>query len=521
MMTPNSFRFASFTLDLERLCLRGPSGEVDVRRKSFDVLRYLVEHPGRVGSKEELIRAVWPDVTVGGESLTQCISEVRRALDDEGQRIIRTVPRRGYLIGVPISANNTTEVQLPTDANPTSESWSPAVPLPDRASIAVLALANLEHDPQLEYFADGLVEDIITDLARFSELFVIARNSSFQYKDKLIDVREVGRALGVRYVLEGSIRRSGERVRVTLQLIDAQTGAHCWAERYDRQIDEVFQLQDQIANTVAGILAAHMSKAESERTVRKPPATWQAYDYYRRAADAYRPMNIASIYKARTLISKCIAIDPNFALAYVLQSMTQGSTWAIPLDDDYLKPGSLDAAHRSAEKAVQLDPSLPQARYQLGLCLSFRAQREAAVAECERAVVLNPNYTDWRFIQVLVLAGQYARAVDVGEAHLRIDPFTLPVARGWLGLAHYMRRSYPEAVAALREFAMQSPNHPLRGWLPAAYAQMGRLEEARAAQADILLIRPGWTRGFKRPGFFPDEHIDHLLEGLRKAGLPE
>jgi adenylate cyclase len=381
---------------------------VDVRRKSFDVLRYLVEHPGRVVSKEELIRAVWPDVTVGDESLTQCISEVRRALDDEGQRIVRTVPRRGYLIGVPISANNTTEVQLPTDANPTSESWSPAVPLPDRASIAVLALANLEHDPQLEYFADGLVEDIITDLARFSELFVIARNSSFQYKDKLIDVREVGRALGVRYVLEGSIRRSGERVRVTLQLIDAQTGAHCWAERYDRQIDEVFQLQDQIANTVAGILAAHMSKAESERTVRKPPATWQAYDYYRRAADAYRPMNIASIYKARTLISKCIAIDPNFALAYVLQSMTQGSTWAIPLDDDYLKPGSLDAAHRSAEKAVQLDPSLPQARYQLGLCLSFRAQREAAVAECERAVVLNSNYTDWRFIQVLVLAGQYA-----------------------------------------------------------------------------------------------------------------
>jgi adenylate cyclase len=182
MMTRNSFRFESFTLDLERLCLRGPSGQVDVRRKSFDVLRYLIEHAGRVVTKEELIGAVWPDVTVGDESLTQCISEVRRALDDEGQRIIRTVPRRGYLIGVPVSADDTTAVQTPIDASALSESSSPGRPLPDRASIAVLPLANLGHDPQLEYFADGIAEDIITDLSRFSELFVIARNSSFQYK---------------------------------------------------------------------------------------------------------------------------------------------------------------------------------------------------------------------------------------------------------------------------------------------------------------------------------------------------
>ena len=406
MMTRNSFRFESFTLDLERLCLRGPSGQVDVRRKSFDVLRYLIEHAGRVVSKEELIGAVWPDVTVGDESLTQCISEVRRALDDEGQRIIRTVPRRGYLIGVPVSADDTTAVQTPIDASALSESSSPGRPLPDRASIAVLPLANLGHDPQLEYFADGIAEDIITDLSRFSQLFVIARNSSFQYKGKLIDVRQVGRALGVHYVLEGSIRRCGDSVRVSLQLIDAQTGAHRWAERYDRQIDEVFRVQDQAAHSVAAILAAHMSKAESERTALKPPATWQAYDYYRRAADAYadfhRPMEVASIYKARALIEQCLAIDPNFARAYVLLSQTQLSTWAIPLDDDFTNPAVLEAGYRAAEKAVQLDSNLPQARYQLGLSLSFKGQTEAAVAECERAVALNPSYTDWRFIIVLV-----------------------------------------------------------------------------------------------------------------------
>ena len=213
-------------------------------------------------------------------------------------------------------------------------------------------------NPQLEYFADGIVEDIITDLSRFSELFVIARNSSFQYKGKLIDVRQAGRALGVHYVLQGSIRRCGESVRVSLQLVDAQTGAHRWAERYDRQMDEVFQVQDQVAHSVAAILAAHMSKAEAERTARKPPATWQAYDYYRRAADAYaefhRPIEVASIYKARALIGQCLTIDPDFARAYVLLSQTQLSTWAIPLDDDFGNPAVLDAAYRAAERQSSL-----------------------------------------------------------------------------------------------------------------------------------------------------------------------
>jgi adenylate cyclase len=501
---------------------------MDLRRKSFEVLPYLVERPGRVVTKEELIKAVWPDVTVGDESLTQCISEVGRALGEESHRVIKTVPRRGYLFDVPISANDAIATKTPNDASQPVEALSLALPLPDRASIAVLPLANLGHDSQLEYFADGIVEDIITDLSRFSELFVIARNSSFQYKGKLIDVRQVGRTLGVHYVLEGSIRCGGERVRVNLQLIDAQTGAHRWAERYDREIDEVFQVQDQVAHTVAALLAAHMSKAESERTVLKPPATWQAYDCYRRAADAYaefhRPMEVASIYKARAFIGQCIAIDPNFARAYVLRSMTLASTWALPLDDDYMNPTILDAAHRAAEKAVQLDPNLPQAHYQLGFILSFKAQRDAAVAECERAVALNPSYTDWRFAAVLVHAGQPERAVDVAKAHLRIDPFTLPIARGWLGLAYYVLRKYKEALPPLREFVSQAPNfRPGRVWLAATFAQLGRLEEARAEAAEVLRIDPDWTSSsvFRKGGYLRDEDVDHLTAGAHIAGLPE
>jgi adenylate cyclase len=328
--------------------------------------------------------------------------------------------------------------------------------------------------------------------------------------------------------MEGSIRRGGDRIRISAQLIDAQTGAHRWAEHYDRELDNVFEVQDEVARTVAAILAAHVSKAESERTVLKPPATWQAYDYYMRAADAFatfhRPMQVASIYESRRLLEQCLAIDPVFARAHVLQSNTQVATWALPLDGDYMDPAVLDAAHRSAERGVQLDPNLPQAHYQLGYVLSFKAQREAAVAECERAIALNSNFTDHRFAAVLVHAGQSERAIDAAKAHLRLDPFPLPIARGWLGLAYYMCRRYPEAVATLREFVSQAPNHrPGRAWLTAAYAQLGRLDEARAQAAEVLRLYPGWTSSgiFRRGGYLRDEDVDHLVDGLHKAGLPE
>lgn len=188
-MTRKSLRFESFILDLERLCLHGSSGKVDLRPKSFEVLRYLVEHAGRVVTKGEVLTAVWPDVTVTDESLTQCIRDVRRALGDDRQRIVKTVPRRGYLVDVPIDAAGEAPPPMP----------------PDRPSIAVLAFTNMSGDAEQDYFSDGITEDIITELSRFSELLVIARNSSFRYKGQSVDVRQVGRELGARYVLEGSI----------------------------------------------------------------------------------------------------------------------------------------------------------------------------------------------------------------------------------------------------------------------------------------------------------------------------
>ena len=205
----------------------------------------------------------------------------------------------------------------------------------------------------------------------------------------------------MRYVLEGSIRRAGDRVRITAQLIDATTGAHRWAERYDRKLEDVFAVQDEVARTIVAILAAHVNKAEAERTLLKPPATWQAYDYYMRATSIFMTFlsstKVEELYEVRRLLEKATSIDPNYARAYALLAETYVAAWVNPLDDDHLSPTCLERAHTGASKSVQLDHNLPQAHAQLGVVLNFKRQHQASIGEFERAIALNPNYTDWRF----------------------------------------------------------------------------------------------------------------------------
>src|SRR5215813_2624910 len=256
------FQFEGFTLDVARSSLQAADRAVQLRPKSFEVLRYLVENADRLVTKEELIKAIWPNVVVTDESLAHCVSEVRQALGDSKQTMIATMPRSGYRFTAPVlcvAANAVAAAPGTAGVSPalfqrTGEvpvqraGETPAVPglqspLLDRPSVAVLPFANLSGDPQQDYFSDGMAEDITTELSRFSELLVIARNSAFQYKGKALDVRQVGRELGARYILEGSVRRSGDRIRIAAQLIDAVTGTHRWAERYDRELHDVFAIQ--------------------------------------------------------------------------------------------------------------------------------------------------------------------------------------------------------------------------------------------------------------------------------------
>jgi adenylate cyclase len=405
---------------------------------------------------------------------------------------------------------------------------APPLALPDKPSIAVLAFENLSGDPKQEYFADGVSEDIITELSRFSDLFVIARNSSFKYKGKAVDVRQVGRELGVRYALEGSVRRGGDRVRISAQLVDSGTGAHRWAERYDRELKDVFAIQDEVARTIAAVLAAHVNKAEAERTLLKPPATWQAYDHYMRAAAAWASFQsswkLDQLLETRGHLADSLKIDPKYARAYSLLASTHRVAWLNPVNEEYLSPATLDRAITLARTAIELDPNLPEAYAELAYNVIRKSDFDGATVAAERAIALNPNFVDYRLGQVFYSVGQPAKAIEIAKAQMRLDPFHPHFAPLIAGIAYYMLKEYQEAQRWLREATGRAPNHQYgHAFLAATYAQLGRAEDAHAEAVEVLRINSKYMIGTQKQVsiFKRAEDSDHLLDGLRKAGLPE
>jgi adenylate cyclase len=489
------FLFEDCVLDTDRRELRRGADVVAVAPQVFDLLQYLICNRGRVVSKHDLIAAIWDRRIVTDAALATRLNVARRAIGDNGedQRLIKTLPRKGFrFVGM---VREESEPLGAAIIDTPAEALRPSLTPPDKPSIAVLPFTNLGADPEQQYLADGIVEDIITELSRFSELFVIARNSSFQYRGKASDVRQVGRELGVHYVLEGSVGRGGDRLRITAQLIDAVTGAHRWAEHYDRTLEDVFAVQDEVVRTIVAILAAHVRKAETERTRGKPPNSWQAYDYYLQATDVHARFlllfNLEDLYETRRFLQRSLAIDPNYARSFALLAHTHEAAWINPLDDEFLRARTLDKALQLARTAVQLDQNLPLAHACLGLILTWKGEHDASMAAFERAIALNPNYLDWRFGLTLVLAGHSRRAVDVLDAYTRLDPFYSPLASAILGFAHYVLGQYAQAVPVLRDCVSRAPNlRAGHSWLAATYAQTGQLEGARIEAAEVLRIQP-------------------------------
>jgi adenylate cyclase len=520
------FLFDNFVLDTDRRELSQGAIAVAVEPQVFDVLTYLVKNRDRVVSKRDLVDAVWGGRIVSDSAVTTRINAAQCAIGDNGadQRLIKTFARKGVrFVGAVHEGPEGAAAERAT-----KEKTQPETGLPDKPSIAVLPFANHGGDPQQDYFSDGITEDIITELSRFSELLVIARNSTFQYKSKAIDVQHVGRQLAAQYVLEGSVRRSNDRVRITAQLIDATTGVHRWAERYDRELHDIFAVQDEVARAIAAILAAHVNRAEIERALLKPPATWAAYDYYLRGAEAFllylSSATKASLYEVQRLLEQSLAIDPDYARAAAALSETHFHAYAESYDGDHLSLAALDRALELAETAVRLDPRLPQARAGLGFVLYFKRQHDAAMAEFERALALNPNFMDGRFAYALMYSGEPAKAIELLEANMRLDPFAPPThSTGIMGMANYMLKRYPEAVHWFRETALRCPNMRVPHiWLASAYAQLGQIEEARKEAAEVLRTNPGFSiEGYKRLLPYKDpKDLEHRVDGMRKAGLP-
>ena len=507
--------FSSLTLDLDRLCLLGPAGQIRLRPKSFEVLRYLAEHAGQTVSKDELIAAIWPDVTVTEELLTRCISDVRLAIGDHAQRVIKTLPKRGYLLEGPVLRDDKGEGPAPRHAA-------------DLPSIAVLAFVNLSRDPNQDYFCEGITEDIITELSRFSELLVIARNSSFQYKGRSVDVRQIGSELDARYILEGSIQSSDGTVRITAQLIDAARGTHLWADRFDRKLGDTFSVQDEIARMISARLAIHINDAEAHRPLAKPTGSWEAYDYFLRGNYLLNRLltgvPVEELYEARKLLERSIELDPGFARPYAALATSHSVAWINPVNQEYQSRETLQRVFELARKAVELGPNEAFGHKVLANAAMFRRDGEACLAAWDRVFALNPNYCDWRHGQCLVLLGQPEEGLVAIRRYMRLDPFFPPHALMVEGLAHLVERRYQQALPPFREMIARAPDFRNgRLLLAATYAHIGQTHEARLQVKELLRVEPDCSlKKLSRQRYFHSaEHGLHVLEGLRGAGVPE
>jgi adenylate cyclase len=388
-------------------------------------------------------------------------------------------------------------------------------------SVAILPFANMSGDPEQRWFSDGITEDIITELSRFRQLKVVARNSSFRYRDLDVDIRRVGRELGVDYVVEGSVRRLGKRLRITAQLIDASTGNHLWAERFDRDESEIFAVQDQLVRTIVATLVGRLQAAGAEGARRKPPASLAAYECVLRA-DALPLIGDSAIEaEAEALYEQAIKLDPTYARAYALLANVLRLKWDYGASGD---PSLLDRAFELARKAVPLDENDGMCHGILGFVHLARYDYDLAEHHYQKARSLNPNSGTLSATTGVLYTylGRPEEALDLFREARNIDPFFNP---SWywsaLGAAHFVARQYPEAISAITRSSVM--HHWFHAYLAAAYAYAGQPEQAQRHAAEVRRLLPGFSvsRHASREPFKRRSDLDHLMDGMRLAGLPD
>jgi TolB-like protein len=519
------YLFEDYALDTNRRELQRAATLVSLEPQVSDLLEYLIRNRQRVASKDDLIASIWDGRIVSESALSNRINAARSAVNDNGdERLIRTLRRKG------IRFVGTCEEQKAAGTGSldmAAEQPRAALPLPDRPSIAVLPFQNLSGDPEQEYFADGVVEDIIGALSHMRRLFVIARNSSFTYKGRSVDVKQVGRELGVRYVLEGSVRKAANRVRITGQLIDASTGAHLSADRFDGDIEDIFDLQDRMTASVVGAIAPKLEQAEIERAKRKPTESLDAYDYFLRAMASFYQRSREANEDALRLFYKAIEFDPDFATAYGMAAWCHAWRKLNGWMTDSVQEISEGA--RLARRAVELgkDDAVALARGGHALALIV-GDLDSGVAFVERALVLEPNLARAWYASGWVRA--YRGEVDVAIEHqaraMRLSPLdpNLFLMQVGTAFAHMLAGRFDEASSWAERAFREEPNyHSAAAVTAASNALAGHLEEAARAMERLRQIDPTLRisnlkerHPLRRPG-----DLTKFAEGLRKAGLPE
>jgi TolB-like protein/Tfp pilus assembly protein PilF len=520
--------FADHTLDTDRRELCRGAEPVAVEPQVFDLLIYLVQNRDRVVSKDDLISSVWDGRIVSESTLTSRINAVRKAVGDSGeeQKLIRTIARRGFrFVGAVRTQSPGDEPADAIGAPPDSLPGQPRLAFPpsDRPAIAVLPFVNMSGDPEQEYFSDGITEDIITALSKLRWFFVIARNSSFIYKGKSVHLREVAEELGVGYVLEGSVRKSGDRVRITVQLNDAATGSHIWAERYDRGLVDVFTVQDEITEAIVAAIEPQLYATESFRAQRKPPDNMDAWDMVMRGLSHYWRVTRQDNVVAQALLEKAIAIDPNYGQALGVLATSYTFSFHMGWAD---RATAVPIAERAALAAIQADSEDPWAHHALGCVYLFTRRFDDSLAEFELALRLNPNFSLAQGYYGLALSycGRFEEADRAARRALRLsprDPFSA-IFTGIAAYAQFAARNYDEAMRLAREAIRQRNDFVgAHRVLTAAAGMAGDrgaaavgLQELRRAQPNISLA---WIAD-EMP-IMQGAELEHYLEAFRRAGL--
>jgi len=523
------FVFGEWELDTGLYELRQNGRPCKVEPQVYDLLRFLVSNSDRVVGKDEIVDEIWDGRIVTESTISTCLKAARQAIGDDGraQRLIKTVHGRGFRFVGDVSitdgpASNPAPRPETNGGTPSNDTGQAEVcqarPAADKPVLAVLPFDNLSADVD-EYFADGLTEDIITNLSRFRDLLVIARTSTFQFKGRAVNLIDVGKELHAGYIVEGSVRRAGGRVRITAQLIDAATGTHLWAEAYDRDMEDIFAVQDEVTRTIAATLGVKIQDAALQRALTKSPAELDAYDCVLRAR-RYTSMLSAEMHaEARDLLEKAIALDPANANAQALLANVYLAEYRF---DTNPRPDPVGRALTVAQTATRLDPQSAYARCWLAIVHFFRGENDMFEAEAQRALNLNPNDPETLadIGHYLAFMGEFERGIELSKRAQQLNP----LHPGWYYFSfaryHFDRREYAKTVADVQRISM-----PHFYWThllnTAALGQLGHTD-APAALAQLFEVKPTFSAQAELQKWNAAPHdLEHLVEGLRKAGLSE
>jgi adenylate cyclase len=450
-------------------------------------------------------------ILLSGEAYRHVKGKTKVAFEDLGTRQLKGVAEPIQVFRVAPKAVKSGRGQVPTSAAASSPRAAP--------SIAVLPLDDLNRDPDQSYFSDGITNDLITDLSKFSELFVIASHTAFTYKDKAVNIQDIGRELGVRYVVEGSVQRAGDRIRINIQLIETGSGRHLWAERYDRSTGDFFQLQDEIVQTVIGTLVTRVHLSEIQRVLSSKPDKFQAYDVYLRGRAVWQQWTSQTNREAQELFKRAIELDPGFALAYGYLSYTYVQAW---LGGWERSPKTLERAKKLAQKAVELGPSEFDNHWSLAAAYLHGREFEKAMAAYQRALELNPNSPNLLvdMAEALVYVGRVDEAVKHVERAMRLNPIYPDWYLWTMGIVLYHAGEYERALTSLMKTG--NPPNLARRHLAATNVRLGRLAEARRVAAKFMENDPDYTLDRERVWPYKDESMrEALMADLRRAGLPD